>query len=122
MRSRPGLVTACAGFRVRADDDTLPAITRLALRDSPGVQLPDDQLARTKARLKRTTSALAPALVARKNRRPGHRIGDPGQRRRQPAPAAQRASLRRPPWGVNPIPASTGKTVDIASTAVATGN
>jgi len=63
----PELVAACATFRVRADDDTLAAVTRLTLRElAQRIQLLDDRLARTTARLRRMCTDVAPELVARK--------------------------------------------------------
>jgi transposase len=106
----PELVATCAGFRVRDQDDTLPAITRLALRELAGrVELLDDQLARTKTRLARITTAVAPALVARKGVGPDTAsailisAGDNPDRLRNERSFAALA-------GVNPIPASSGKT------------
>jgi len=65
--NRARLVATCAAFRVRAEDDSLASVTRLVLRELPQrFQLLDEQLARTKARLARITTAIAPELVARK--------------------------------------------------------
>jgi transposase len=59
------LVEVCAAFRLRADDDALPAVTRLVLRDlAHRVQHLDTQLAAAKVRLRRITVATAPALTA----------------------------------------------------------
>src|SRR3954467_6195251 len=63
----PALVVTCAAFRVRADDDSLTAVTRLAMRElAQRIQLLDEQLARTNIRLRRITTAAAPQLVALK--------------------------------------------------------
>ena len=59
------LVTTCAGFRVRADDDSLPAILRLSMRElAQRVQQLDAQLSTVVTRLHRITKAVAPDLVA----------------------------------------------------------
>jgi len=59
------LVETCAAFRVRAEDDGLPALTRLALRElAQRVQYLDSQLETTVTRLNRITTAFAPELVA----------------------------------------------------------
>ncbi len=61
----PQLLKTCAAFRIAADDDTLPAITRLALRElAQRVLLLDEQLAQVRRRLQRITAATAPDLVA----------------------------------------------------------
>jgi transposase len=59
------LVGTCAAFRVQADDDSLPALTRLALRElARRVQYLDSQLETIVARLNRVATAFAPKLVA----------------------------------------------------------
>jgi transposase len=59
------LIETCVGFRVRADDDSLPAILRLAMRElAQRVQFLDAQLKTASTRLKRITTAVAPDLVA----------------------------------------------------------
>jgi transposase len=59
------LLRTCAAFRVAADDDTLLAITRLALRElAQRVLMLDEQLAQIRQRLQRITAATAPELVA----------------------------------------------------------
>ena len=61
------LVETCAAFRVRIDDDSVAAVTRLAMRElAQRIQLLDERLARTKVRLRRITTAVASELVARK--------------------------------------------------------
>ncbi len=104
------LVTTCAAFRVRADDDNLASVTRLALRElAQRIQLLDEQLARTKTRLTRITTSVAPQLVARKGVGPDTAsailvsAGDNPHRLRDERSFAALA-------GSNPIPASSGKT------------
>jgi transposase len=104
------LVTTCAAFRVRAEDDTLASVTRLALRElAQRIQLLDDQLTRTKSRLNRITTAAAPELMARKGVGPDTAsailvsAGDNPHRLRDERSFAALA-------GSNPIPASSGKT------------
>jgi len=59
------LLETGTAFRVRDNDDTLAAITRLALCDlARRVEHLDEQLARTKARLARITAVVAPEPVA----------------------------------------------------------
>jgi transposase len=107
---RAELIATCAGFRVRAQDDSLAAVTRLALRElAQRIQLLDAQLARTKARLSRITTAIAPELIARKGVGPDTAsailisAGENPQRLRDERSFAALA-------GSNPIPASSGKT------------
>ena len=58
------LLTTCAGFRVAADDDSLAAITRFALRElAQRVRYLDDRLGEVRLRLKRITEQVAPALT-----------------------------------------------------------
>jgi transposase len=104
------LIATCAAFRVRADDDSLAAVTRLALRElAQRIQLHDEQLTRTKVRLHRITTAAAPELVARKGIGPDTAstilvsAGDNPHRLRSERSFASLA-------GANPIPASSGKT------------
>jgi transposase len=106
----PDLVATCAAFRVRPDDDSLAAVTRLTMRElAQRVQLLDEQLARTKVRLRRITTAVAPDLVARKGLGPETAstilvsAGDNPHRLRNERAFASLA-------GANPIPASSGKT------------
>lgn len=106
----PELVATCAAFRVRADDDSLFAVTRLAMRElAQRIQLLDEQLARTKIRLSRITTAVAPELVACKGVGPDTAstilvsAGDNPHRLRNERAFASLA-------GANPIPASSGKT------------
>ena len=104
------LVEVCAAFRVRTDDDTLPAITRLVLRElAHTVQHLDTQLAAAKVRLRRITTAVAPDLTA------AHGVGpetaasilvSAGDNSGRLAKESAFAAL----GGVNPVPASSGKT------------
>ena len=64
MLRRERLAT-CAAFRVRADDDSLLAVTRLALRElAQRVLTLDAQLTDITTRLRRITQAVAPELMA----------------------------------------------------------
>jgi transposase len=107
----PELIATCAAFRVRAEDDSLASVTRLALRElAQRIQLLDDQLTRTKVRLLRISTAVAPELVARKGVGPDTAsailvsAGDNPHRLRDERSFAALA-------GSNPIPASSGKTI-----------
>ena len=65
--SRRELLATCANFRVAADDDSLPAITRLALRElAQRTLLLQEQLTQVRLRLARITAQTAPDLVALK--------------------------------------------------------
>jgi transposase len=106
----PDLVTTCAAFRIRAEDDSLGSVTRLAMRElARRIQFLDDQLMRSKARLSRITTAAAPELMARKGVGPDTAsailisAGDNPHRLRDERSFAALA-------GSNPIPASSGKT------------
>jgi transposase len=108
--NRSQLVATCAAFRVPDQDDSLAAVTRLALRElAQRIQHLDQQLARAKTRLARITTAVAPALVARKGVGPDTAsailisAGDNPHRLRDERSFAALA-------GANPIPASSGKT------------
>ena len=60
------LITTCAGFRVRADDDSLPAMIRLSLRELAGrIQLLQAQKTTVTTRMRSITTDLAPELVAK---------------------------------------------------------
>ena len=64
---RGELLATCAAFRIRADDDSLAAITRLTLRElAARIGFLDAQLKTTVARLRRITTELAPDLVAKR--------------------------------------------------------
>jgi transposase len=59
------LVTTCAAFRVRSDDDSVRAIVRLSMRElAQRVQHLDTQLETVVRRLHRITKTVAPELVA----------------------------------------------------------
>jgi len=104
------LLVTCAGFRVAADDDSLAAITRLALRElaQRGLFL-QEQLTQVRLRLARITEHTAPDLVALKGVGPDVAsalllaAGDNPQRL-----SSERsfASL----CGTSPMQASSGKT------------
>ena len=109
-RKRPDLLATCAAFRIRADDDSLPAMTRLALRElAQRIVHLDAQLAVLTTRLARITNATAPHLVAIKGVGPDVAstllitAGDNPQRLSHEAAFAALC-------GSNPIPASSGKT------------
>ncbi|MCW2777846.1 MAG: family transposase, partial [Frankiales bacterium] len=60
------LLATCAGFRVRADDDTVAAITRLTLRElAHRIAFLDDQLKTATTRLQRLASSFAPDLISK---------------------------------------------------------
>lgn len=63
--TRDELIATCSAFRVRADDDTLPAVTRLTMRElARRIEFLDQQLTHVVTRLRRITVATAPKLVA----------------------------------------------------------
>src|SRR3954453_6793766 len=104
------LIEMCASFRVRPDDDSLLAVTRLTLRElAQRVQHLDEQLERTTVRLRRITTAVAPQLVSIQGVGPDVAstilvsAGDNPHRLRNERAFAALA-------GTNPIPASSGKT------------
>lgn len=107
---RRDLLTTCAAFRIRADDDTVSAVTRLALRElAQRVLQLDQQLKDVTTRLRRITQAVAPDLVAVYAVGPEvastllMTAGDnPDRLNTESAFAAL--------CGSNPIPASSGKT------------
>jgi transposase len=106
---RRDLLATCAGFRIAADDDSLPAMTRLALRElTQRVLHLDAQLAAITKRLHRITADIAPQLVAIKGVGPEvastllMTAGDNPERMRSEAAFAALC-------GSNPIPASSGK-------------
>jgi transposase len=108
--TRKELLATCAAFRIRPDDDSLPAMTRLALRElAQRVLHLDGQLADVTARLGRITTAIAPELVAIKGVGPDvastllMTAGDNPERMTSEAAFAALC-------GSNPIPASSGKT------------
>jgi transposase len=63
--NRRALLATCAGFRVRAADDSLPAMVRLAMRElAQRVLTLDAQNKTLTTRMRRITTAAAPDLVA----------------------------------------------------------
>ena len=60
------LITTCAGFRVRSDDDSLPAMLRLSMRElAQRIQLLQAQKKTVTTRMRTITTDLAPELVAK---------------------------------------------------------
>jgi transposase len=109
LRRREQLAT-CAAFRIRTDDDSLSAVTRLALRElAQRVHNLDQQLKDVTVRLRRITQGFAPDLVAIKAVGPDTAstllvtAGDNPERLRTESAFAALC-------GSNPIPASSGKT------------
>ena len=108
--SRADLLGTLSAFRVRADDDSLHGMTRLALRElAQRVELLDQQRADLKKRMDRLTRMTAPELVAIKGVGPDVAAtllvtaGDNPERMHSEASFAALC-------GSNPIPASSGKT------------
>jgi len=104
------LLKTCAGFRVAAEDDSLAAITRFALRElGQRVLYLNDQLAQVRLRLQGITEQVAPALTALKGVGPDVAstlllaAGDNPERLTN---ERSFASL----CGVSPVQASSGKT------------
>jgi hypothetical protein len=65
--NRRQLLATCAAFRVRADDDSLVAITRLTMRElADRVLLLDQQHKTVIDRMRPITTTTAPDLVAKK--------------------------------------------------------
>lgn len=59
------LIVTCAAFRVRGDDDSLPALIRLSMRElAQRIEHLDGQLETVTHRLRRVTNNVAPKLVA----------------------------------------------------------
>ncbi len=107
---RTDLLATCADFRIKPDDDSLHAMTRLALRElAQRVVHLDEQLTLVSKRLRRITAAAAPKLVAIKGVGPEVAStllmtgGDNPQRMHSEAAFAALC-------GSNPIAASSGKT------------
>jgi transposase len=118
---RPELLATCAAFRVAAKDDSVSAITRLTLRDlAQRVLFLDERLDLVVERLRRITTATAPALVALHGVGPDTAstlllaAGDNPERL-----ANERAFAAL--TGCSPIPASSGKVNRHRLTAAATG-
>ncbi|MDQ3579741.1 MAG: IS110 family transposase [Actinomycetota bacterium] len=104
------LLRTCAAFRIPADDDSLTAVVRLALRElAQRVQHLDGQLKTVVTRLHRITKQVAPELVALQGVGPDVAstllitAGDnPHRLEREQSFAA--------PCAASPIPATSGKT------------
>ncbi len=103
------LVRTCAAFRVAAEDDSLPAIVRLALRElAQRIQHLQAQLKTVVARLHRITKTTAPELVAIQGVGPDVAstllvtAGDNPHRLRSEASFAALC-------GASPLPATSGK-------------
>jgi transposase len=107
---RKDLLATCAAFRIAADDDSLQAMTRLALRElAQRVLHLDEQLAAVTKRLHRITADIAPKLVATTGVGPAVASAlliTAGDNPHRMASEAAFAAL----CGSNPIPASSGKT------------
>lgn len=108
--SRAVTIATCAAFRVHADDDSVNAMTRLALRElAQRVQYLDGQLDRCAQRIARIVSSLAPKLLELKGIGPDVAstilitVGDNPDRMHH---EKSFASL----CGTSPLPASSGKT------------
>jgi transposase len=106
---RKSLLATCMAFRIRADDDSLGAITRFSMRElAHRVTHLEDQLERTTLRIARLTRTLAPQLLEIKGVGPDVAstllvtIGDNPERMRH---EKSFASL----CGTSPIQASSGK-------------
>ena len=104
------LLEVCSAFRVPADDDSLRAITRLAMRDlAQRVLFLDASRDRTRQRLERITAVTAPELLALKGVGPDVAstllvtAGDNPERLRNERSFAALC-------GTSPIPASSGRT------------
>ena len=108
--SRRELLATCAAFRIRADDDTVSAVLRLALRElAQRVLHLDQQLEDVTTRLRRITTAVAPDLVAIKAVGPevaSTLLMTAGDNPDRLGSESAFAAL----CGSNPIPASSGKT------------
>lgn len=104
------LLQTCAGFRVAADDDSLSAITRFALRElAQRVLYLSERLNEVRLRLTRITTRVAPALVALKGVGPdvaSTLLLTAGDNPERLANERSFASL----CGTSPVPASSGKT------------
>jgi len=107
---RRDLLATCAAFRVADDDDSLPGLTRFALRDlAQRIQSLDERLNEINTRLRRITTKAAPDLVEL------HGVGPDtastllitaGDNPERLASERSFAALT----GCSPIPASSGKT------------
>jgi len=109
---RRQLLATCAGFRVRADDDSLSAVLRLSMRElAQRVAYLDAQVTTVTTRMRAITTDLAPALVATKGVGPDTAAtllitaGDNPDRLRHEKSFAALA-------GVSPIPVNSGQIQD----------
>jgi transposase len=65
-RKNRDLITTCAAFRIRAEDDSLTAILRLSMRElAQRILLLEEQNQTLRDRMRRITTELAPDLVAK---------------------------------------------------------
>lgn len=65
-RKNRDLITTCAAFRVRAEDDSLNSILRLSMRElAQRILLLEEQNRTVRDRMRRITTELAPELVAK---------------------------------------------------------
>lgn len=65
-RTNRDLIATCAAFRVRADDDSVSSILRLAMRElAQRILLLEEQNRAVRDRMRRITTELAPELVAK---------------------------------------------------------
>lgn len=65
-RKNRDLITTCASFRVRAEDDSLNSIVRLSLRElAQRILMLEEQNRTVRERMRRITTELAPDLVAK---------------------------------------------------------
>lgn len=108
--SRAEMLAACAAFRVRGDDDSVSAMTRLALRElARRVHYLDEQIDQCVQRISRITAARAPRLLELKGVGPDVAstllitVGDNPDRMHH---EKSFASL----CGTSPLEASSGKT------------
>lgn len=108
--NRKHLLAMCSAFRVNPNDDSVLAMTRLALRElAQRISHLDVQLAAINGRLIRITQTVAPKLIAINGVGPEvastllMTVGDNPQRMHSEASFAALC-------GTNPIPASSGKT------------
>jgi transposase len=108
--SQRELLATCAAFRISADDDSLAAVTRFALRElARRVLLLTEQLEQVKLRLQRITERVAPALTALKGVGPdvaSTLLLTAGDNPERLVNERSFASL----CGVSPVQASSGKT------------
>ena len=108
--SQRELLATCAAFRITADDDSLAAVTRFALRELAQPALfRAERLEQVKLRLKRITEQVAPAVTALKGVGPdvaSTLLLAAGDNPERLVSERSFASL----CGVSPVQASSGKT------------